>query len=251
MATISQVAKLFDVDCDTVKFWVTEFAEHVTLAANPAKGQTRQFNEADLRALALVAELWEDEPDYENIHAMLNCGEHNGERFTELARLHTPIFQDVPDDIDETWQGALIGGMAMRDWVQVARSYKTAADELVRQALSQFEPHEIDYPIIFLYRHSIELYLKTMLKAKPETHVIAELIGLLEQQVGSKLAGWVKDRLWDFHRIDEQSDMFRYAGAPSATELWVNLHQLKGVMDRLAAAFEDHIASETAARTGR
>jgi len=135
--------------------------------------------------------------------------------------------------------------MAMRDWIQVARSYKAAADELVKQALSQFEPHEIDYPIIFLYRHSIELYLKTMLKTKPGHHVIAELIGLLEQQVGSKLDGWVKDRLRDFHRIDKQSDVFRYAGSPSYTELWVDLHQLKAVMDRLVGAFESHIASES------
>ena len=251
MATISEVAQLFGVGRDTVKSWATEFAVHLTLTANPPKGRERQFNGADLRALALVAELWEEQPDYENIHAMLNCGEHYEERFLEFSRLQSPLFRDVPDEIDETWQhGALIGGMAMRDWIQVARSYKMAADELVKQALSQHEPHEIDYPIIFLYRHSIELYLKTMLRSKPGHHVIGELIVLLEQQVGGKLDGWVKDRLWDFHKIDEKSDVFRYAGSPSYTELWVDLHQLKAVMDRLISAFEGHITSETTAKAG-
>jgi DNA-binding transcriptional MerR regulator len=249
MATISEVARLMGVSRDTVKAWASEFAEHLSLAANPRKGQERQFSEADLRVLALVADHWEDEPDYENIHAMLNCGEQNGERFLEFARLHTPLFQEVPEEIDETWQhGVLIGGMASRDWPQVARSHKLAADELVRHALSQGEPHEIDYPIIYLYRHAVEVYLKAMLKARPEHHVIGELIGLLERECGNKVAGWVKDRLWDFHKIDRMSDVFRYAGSFSDGELWVDLHHLKTVMDRLTEAFESHIAK---ARTGK
>jgi DNA-binding transcriptional MerR regulator len=251
MATISEVARLMGVSRDTVKAWTREFAEHLSLTANPTKGQEREFTEADLRALALVADLWKDEPDYENINAMLNSGEQNGERFQEFARLHTPVFQDVPDEIEETWQhGFLIGGMAMRDLPQVARAYKTAADALVQHALSDGESDEIAYPIIYLYRHAIEVYLKAMLKTKPEHHVIAELIGRLEKQCGNKVAGWVKDRLWDFHKIDQMSDVFRYAESPSDGELWVDLHQLQTVMGRLAEAFENHIARMPKAEIG-
>ena len=112
MATISEVARYLGVDRETVKTWTTEFAEHLSLTANPPKGKERQFCEADLWVLALVAYFWEEDPDLENIHAMLNCGEHRHERFSELARLHTPVFQEVPDEIDETWQhGVLVGGM--------------------------------------------------------------------------------------------------------------------------------------------
>lgn len=129
--------------------------------------------------LACIAEYWEDDPDYEDIHYMLNCGEHNEGRYVAFARKHTPIFQDVPDEIDETWQhGVLIGGMAsIRDLSQVARAYKLAADELVAAALARFEALEIDYPILFLYRHTIELYLKAMLRTPPEHH---DLNGLME-----------------------------------------------------------------------
>jgi hypothetical protein len=77
MATISQVARILAVNRDTVKQWTTDFAEHLSLTANPGDGSERQFNEADLRVLALVADFWEDEPDYENINAMLNSGDHN------------------------------------------------------------------------------------------------------------------------------------------------------------------------------
>lgn len=244
MATVSEVARFLGVSRDTVKTWTTEFAEHLSLTANPPKGTERQFGEADLRVLALVADFWEDDPDLQHIHAMLNSGEHNEDRFSDFARLHTPLFQEVPDEIDETWQhGVLVGGMASRNLPQIARAYKTAADELLKLALSQYEPHEIDYPIIFLYRHSIEVYLKAMVQAPPETHDLGRLIELLEEQLGKKIAAWVKDRLWDFQRMDRHSDVFRYADlAPG--ELWVDFHQLKAVMDRLVQAFEEQITAD-------
>ena len=249
MATISEVARDLGVDRDTVKTWTTEFAEHLSLTANPPKGKERQFCETDLRVLALVADFWDEDPDLENIHAMLNCGEHNDERFSEFARLHTPVFQEVPDEIDETWQHAVVvGGMASRNLPQVARAYKTAADELLKQAFGQYDPHEIDYPIIFLYRHTIEVYLKAMLKAPPETHDLGRLIELLEQQVGTKIAAWVKDRLWDFQRMDRHSDVFRYADPPPDGELWIDFHQLKAVMDRLVEAFEKQITGRGVGR---
>lgn len=243
MATIAEVAKLMGVGRDTVRTWATEFAEHLSQTANPPKRQVRNFDAGDLRALALVADYWEDEPDFENIHAMLNSGEQNGERFLEFSRLHTPLFQEVPDENDKACRhGVLIGGMASRDSLQVARSYKQAADELVRSALSHGEPHEVACPIIFLYRHAVEVYLKAMLTTPPEHHDISELIRRLEVQVGSPVVGWVRDRLWDFHNIDRLSDTFRYATPPSVDELWVDLGDLETVMGRLAEAFECHIA---------
>src|SRR5208337_4930373 len=57
MATISEVARHLGVDRDTVKTWTTEFAEHLSLTANPPKGKERQFCETELRVLAFVAEL--------------------------------------------------------------------------------------------------------------------------------------------------------------------------------------------------
>lgn len=241
--TISEVAQHLRVDRDTVKTWTTEFSEHLSLTANPPKGKERQFGETDLRVLALVADFWEDDPDLQNIHAMLNSGDFNEDRFAEFACLRTPVFQDVPEEIDEDWRhGVLIGGMACRDLPQVARAYKTAADELLKQALSQFEPHEIDYPIFFMYRHCIEVYLKAMLASPPRTHDLGRLILLLEQQFKTTIAPWVKERLWDFQRLDQQADLFRYAALPAASELWIDFHHLKLVMDRLTEAFDEQLS---------
>lgn len=244
MITITKVAQLCGVDRDTVKTWTKEFSEHFSLTANPPSGSKRQFNEADLRVCALLSEYWEDEPDLENIHAMLNSGDYLNERYLEFGRTHTNVFQDVPDEIDETWQhGTLIGGMAMRDLPHVAKAYKAAADELLALALSKYEPHELDYPIMFLYRHSLELYLKALLHTPPGNHDLLALVGLLEKQFGSNVAPWIANRIRDFHAIDQMSAMFRYADGPSSSELWVDFHQLKHVMDKLVAAFEEQLKS--------
>lgn len=170
----------------------------------------------------------------------------------EHARLHTPIFQEIPDEIDETWQhGAIIGGMAFRDRRQVARSYKLAADELVALALTKHEPHELDSPILFLYRHTVELYLKAALTTPPEHHDLSELIHLLESEGGGQLPDWLRKRLWDFHEIDLQSSIFRYADPGPPGELWIDFHQLQTVTDKLVEGFEEYLArSGKSARSG-
>jgi hypothetical protein len=164
------------------------------------------------------------------------------ERLIEIARLNSPLFQEPSEEMDETWRhGTLIGGMACRDLRQVARAYKLAADELLKQALEKYEPHELDYPVLFLYRHTVEVYLKAALGDPPEHHDLSRLIQLLEAESGKKIAPWVKDRLWDFHKIDSMAALFRYADPPADGELWIDFHQLQAVIDKLVQAVEQYI----------
>jgi hypothetical protein len=116
-----------------------------------------------------------------------------------------------------------------------------AADELVTQALSKHEPHELAYPVFFLYRHTIELYLKAALDNPPEHHDLTRLFQLLETQCGQKLAGWIKDRLWDYHRIDNMAAQFRYADPPAPGELWIDFYQLQAVIEKLVGAIEQYM----------
>jgi DNA-binding transcriptional MerR regulator len=243
MATISEVARMFDVDRDTVKLWTSKFADHLSKAATPSKGEQRQFNESDLRVLALVFYYWEDDPDYEHIHALLYGRNHETETFIEHARLHTPIFQEVPEEIEDSWHGAIIGGMAFRDRGQVARSYKLAADELVKLTSTIHEAHELDFPILFLYRHTVELYLKAALTNPPEHHDLGELSRLLEAEGGGRIPDWMRDRIRDFHEIDRMSSIFRYADPGPPGELWIDFHQLQVVIDKLVEGFEAYLAS--------
>ena len=245
MATVSEVARFLGVDPDKVKRWAKEFAEYLSLTAQPAKGKERQFSEADLRVLAVVAEHLELGNDADDVHYALSSGEQYSEPLLELARLHSPLFQDPSDEMDETWQhGTLIGGMACRELLQVARAYKLAADELLKQALSKYEPHELDYPVLFLYRHTVEIYLKAALDVPPQHHDLSQLIQLLEAESGKQIAGWVRDRLWDFHKIDNMASLFRYADPPANGELWIDFHQLQAVIDKLVQAIEQYMAGK-------
>ena len=195
MKTVAEVAHLFDVDRDVVKRWCYDFAEYLSSEAKPPKGRVRRFTGKDIRVLALVSYLWEDEePDHDYIRACLD-GEHDfGEQFVEFARLHTSIFQEPPDDLTEDSYGALIHGMATHDMVRAARSYKCVLDELFKSASSRHEPYELAYPIFYTCRHVLELYLKIVLGKTKRTHSLEDLAKAVEAKYRGKLPPWMKDR---------------------------------------------------------
>ncbi len=67
---------------------------------------------------------------------------------------------------------------------------------------------------------------------------------MLEAESGKKIAGWVRDRLWDFHRIDNMAAVFRYADPPADGELWIDVYQLRAVIDKLVQAIEQYMAQK-------
>lgn len=253
MRQVSDVARLFGVDRDIIKKWCHEFSDYLSSAATPPKGQTRLFGESDVRVLALIFYYWEDEPDYDAIRGSLNSNEQDDGHFLEFVFLNTPVFREPPDSIETRAEYSIIlNGEFLRTPIEVARAYKTAGDALVEQATSNYYPHELDYPIFFNYRHALELYLKILTKFvftnnedKKNKHDLADLISNLELQYGAKLPDWMKARLHDFHKIDKGSTTFRYAeSVPSDANdqyIWIDLFQLKTVMDVLYKVFEELI----------
>jgi hypothetical protein len=250
---VGYVARLFNVTKDTIKKWSAEFAEFLSSSANPRKGHARKYNQSDLRVLALISEYkdWEgeeDDHDYSGIYFALNSGEHNDDRYVEFAHLNSPIFQEVPEDIDETWtHGVIIGGIASPKILAVARHYKTAGDVLVKLALEleNVERNELALPILFSYRHALELYLKIMSKNKGLIHSIESLVNSLrERYKPRKLNDFLKNLLYDFSEIDDGSNVFRYADRLPLDERWVDLHHLQNVMTILCREFEELLAKE-------
>jgi hypothetical protein len=159
------------------------------------------------------------------------------------------IFQDVPDEIDESWTaGFLIGGMAVSNIQTIALSYKVAGDLLLQAALSSGTAYEFSYPILFNYRHCIELYLKTILQPQKTNHDLKKLLEDLEnyclQNYSQKLPTWFKTVVLEFDEFDSRSTSFRYEQVISSkssgisNELWIDLHILQKVMDRLHKAFQ-------------
>lgn len=54
MYRVGEVAKMFEINDQTVRVWCKQFAEFLTAAANPPKGATREFAEEDLKVFRYV-----------------------------------------------------------------------------------------------------------------------------------------------------------------------------------------------------
>ena len=54
-----------------------------------------------------------------------------------------------------------------------------------------------------------------------------------------------KDRIFDFHKIDPEGDLFRFADKdPEDCELWIDFAQLQTVMDKICEAFDAELVRQ-------
>ncbi|MBL7647516.1 MAG: hypothetical protein JNK74_15125 [Candidatus Hydrogenedentes bacterium] len=127
------------------------------------------------------------------------------------------------------------GGMAL--------AYKNAADILVQKALDRDETSwEIAAPIMYLYRHSLELSLKWATQSNAKCH---DLEGMIQQanerakqQTGKALHPAVIERMQEFSEFDKKGFAFRYADAGEDAHwigVTVKLLHLRKVMERITA----------------
>src|SRR5262245_48534297 len=109
------------------------------------------------------------------------------------------IFLEVPDNLDESWTNiALIGGMAdgVEDEYSLANNFKRVGDVLLRHGLKDFEAYQLLYPVLYNYRHAIELYLKTFVTPKKRTHDLSKLMDQFSEYIkenhGVEIPAWFK-----------------------------------------------------------
>jgi hypothetical protein len=155
---------------------------------------------------------------------------------------------------------ALLG--ADPDWIiAYALSFKEAADIIVLQVESgSTSPDAVNYPVVFLYRHYLELILKGLIRvgrsltyepaAFPITHQLsklwAEFRPLIEDVYpqGDKVyTDTVEHCVLEMDTIDGGGDASRYGedrtGQPTfPKELLINLTNLRDVMNRVSGFLE-------------
>jgi hypothetical protein len=128
---------------------------------------------------------------------------------------------------------------AGEDWQRsdfaIANEFAMAANLLRDAALRSGTPWFYGHPILFLYRHALELHLKTVLP-KPErpTHNLLQLRDALatwmKTTYGVDISGtWVEATITEFGAIDPSSTNFRYATDLKGNP--VDLDDLKRHMD--------------------
>ena len=236
--TVSQTARVLGVDAQQVKAWAWRFKEHLSSQANPPKGRPRAFTDSDVLALMHVCMHWEDNPDFENIEAGLNCHDHyDNDRYVEMLYLHTPLLQEPPDDLDETWRhGIFLNGGGVDQFLELARSYRQSADTLLDSALKSGEPREWGYPVLFAYRHALELYLKILGDVQDPIHGLEKCIQRVENRHGQKIPPPVREWIIELDKLDPRGTAFRYADDDAGTlryaEYWVDFVQFKFAMSK-------------------
>lgn len=134
--------------------------------------------------------------------------------------MHRPIFVDPPDDIGrpDAWSGPyafLLGGMGDMQKAEIAQQYFDAANELVGLIRAQrVEDFTLSFPILYLYRHSIELMLKAAMN-QGHGHELDRLARMFVTFIADKyqkqVPDWIVARLNEIAAIDPRSTSFRYS----------------------------------------
>ncbi len=137
----------------------------------------------------------------------------------------------------------MLGGSDAYTHESMALAYKSAADILVQKALDRDETSwEIAAPILYLYRHSLELYLKWATQSNAKSHNLVGMINqaneLAKQRIGKELHPEVIERMQEFAEYDENGFSFRYAdvsGDAQYSQTTVKLLHLRKVMERITS----------------
>ncbi|MBB6481534.1 hypothetical protein [Spirochaeta isovalerica] len=160
------------------------------------------------------------------------------------------IFKDVPNDLDETWNhGALWGGMASTvDNADMVFYYRSSIEILLSNFQDKMEPYEVINPLLFLYRHTLELYLKVILskwdndfRPKEYNHNLKKLLNHVVQnsmEHDVSIPDKAKQIIIDFHEHDSGSFTFRYGEGFKDGEYWIDFNKLRRKMDWLFDGFE-------------
>lgn len=174
-------------------------------------------------------------------------------------QLTNKIFEEVPDAIAESWtHGALVGGMAHGAYSQlaIADSYVRAGDILVESVSAGGDGYELAYPVLFTYRHAIELYLKVVLRPDRRDHPLDGLLtdfrSYVQTAFQEEVPAWFSTWVLEFNTFDPRSTLFRYEDAGAASrrleaegEFWIDLRALQKKMEHLRHGFHTVIKKQS------
>ena len=180
--------------------------------------------------------------------------------FTE-EQMHRPLFEEPTVALERPceWSeplGFMVGGMANQKYQNLGQQYYDAAYHLV-ECIKQQDVADCDVanPVLYLYRHSIELFLKAIMQDAAKTHSLDTLAEeyrtFLKDEFESDCPEWIITRMKELGAIDPNSTAFRYSmnydkdakcDKPVDGEFHINLHHLKSAMMALNVALVGTIA---------
>jgi len=108
----------------------------------------------------------------------------------------------------------------------IANAFKLAGDILIDRVLaSDIKAYEIVYPVLYNYRHCLELYLKAVLKGI-KGHQLLEMMEKLEEQIqkelNAKLPAWFRKWILEFDEFNRRSNILTNTLSLDTLKIWVN-----------------------------
>jgi len=165
-----------------------------------------------------------------------------------------PLFEEPSSEHErpDPWtgpKGFMLGGMALPTKFELSQQYFDAANLLIEAVKrDEMEDYKLTNPILFLYRHSLELALKSFISTAGEHHRLGSLADEFERAFREKFSdappSWIKATLNEIASIDPNSTAFRYAENRDTTrrkwvpvdgEVYVGLRNLQETMKTLNA----------------
>jgi len=153
------------------------------------------------------------------------------------------------EGLDFTLKRALLGDGERANHWSMAVSFFHGADSL-REIISErhgYDLHKREYAMMFLYRHSIELFLKHAINSDTRGHNLERLLGELVEQIKRDhhldiSQGWFANEIRELSKVDPTAQGFRYShdtsGNPAlASRYFVNVDDLGKRMSSLYSAF--------------
>jgi len=113
--------------------------------------------------------------------------------------------------------------------------------------IGEWEDQRLANPVLYLYRHSIELFLKAFLGSAGKTHDLSSLADefrvFIKAEFDADLPDWISNRLKELADLDPGSTAFRYnqnydkaskSDLPVDGEYHVDLIHLQSAMSELS-----------------
>lgn len=168
---------------------------------------------------------------------------------------HKPLFVDLSDehqreDALSGPHGFVVGGMFLPTKLEMAGQYLHAANILVESISRQEqEDFRLANPVLFLYRHALELALKALLPRDSSHHKLdvlgADLKAHIRENYKQDVPAWILECLDQMAAVDPNSMAFRYAEdkyagsrkfSPVEGEKYVGVAHLRRTMNELFSA---------------
>ena len=116
---------------------------------------------------------------------------------------------------------------------------------MLETAIEKDEVHEWAYPILFAYRHTLELYLKLIGEIDEITHSLKKCVELVERRHGQRIPESIRNWILELESIDPAGTAFRYADADSTLnqhyEQWFDFRHFQFAMTRIFDAIDGAI----------